>query len=84
MRLVVIVATSLLCRSVAAVTDADRVQIYHDFRTAFDARQYETALPLAEKLVSMTEEQYGSADRAFLRDDAGLSATTASFLASCC
>jgi tetratricopeptide (TPR) repeat protein len=63
MRLVVIVATGLLCRSVAAVTDADRVQVYHDFRTAFDARQYETALPLAEKLVSMTEEQYGSADR---------------------
>jgi tetratricopeptide (TPR) repeat protein len=64
MRLIVIVAIGLLCRSAAAVTDADRVQLYHDFRTVFDARRYEEALPLAAKLVSMTEEQYGSADRA--------------------
>lgn len=75
MRLIVIVAIGLLCRSVTAVTDGDRVLVYHDFRTAFDARQYETALPLAEKLVSMTEEQYGSADRAFLRPLHGLGAT---------
>lgn len=64
MRLLLIVAVGLLCRSVAAVTDADRVQIYHEFRTEFDARQYEMALPLAEKLLAMTEAQYGSADRA--------------------
>ena len=64
MRLRVIVAIGLLWRSAVAVTDADRVQVYHDFRTVFDARRYEEALPLAAKLVSMTEEQYGSADRA--------------------
>ena len=34
MRVVVTVAIGLLCRSVAAVTDADRVQVYHDFRAA--------------------------------------------------
>lgn len=64
MRLIVIVAIGLLCRSVAAVTDADRVQVYHDFRTEFDARRYPEALPLAAMLVSMTDEQYGAADRA--------------------
>lgn len=64
MRLIVLVAIGLLCRSVAAVTDADRVELYHEFRTAFDARQYGEALPLAAKLVAMTEEQYGGADRA--------------------
>src|SRR5260221_6436660 len=64
MRLRVIVAIGLLCRAAAAVTDAERVQVYHDFRTVFDARRYEEALQLAAKLVSMTEEQYGSADRA--------------------
>ena len=75
MRLIVLVAIGLFCRSVAAVTDADRVQVYHDFRTAFDARQYEAALPLAEKLVSMTEEQYGSADRALVNPLSNLATT---------
>jgi tetratricopeptide (TPR) repeat protein len=75
MRLLVIVAIGLLCRSVAAVTDADRVEVYHDFRRAFDARQYGTALPLAEKLVSMTEEQYGSAHRALINPLCNLATT---------
>ncbi|HET9864008.1 MAG TPA: tetratricopeptide repeat protein [Steroidobacteraceae bacterium] len=43
----------------AAVTDADRVAVYKEFRAQFDARQYEAAKPLAEKLVQLTEEQYG-------------------------
>jgi len=43
-----------------AVTDADRVAVYRDFRTQFDARQYDAARPLAEKLVKLTEEQYGA------------------------
>ena len=43
----------------AAVTDADRVAVYKEFRTQFDARQYAAAKPLAEKLVQLTEEQYG-------------------------
>ena len=34
-----------------AVTDSDRVAVYRDFRAQFDARQYEAARPLAEKLV---------------------------------
>jgi TonB family protein len=63
MRVAGIVAIGLLCGSVAAVTDADRVQVYHEFRTEFDARKYSEALPLAEKLVAMTEAQYGPTDR---------------------
>jgi tetratricopeptide (TPR) repeat protein len=63
MRVAGIVAIGLLCGSVAAVTDADRVQVYHEFRTEFDARKYPEALPLAEKLVTLTEEQYGPTDR---------------------
>jgi tetratricopeptide (TPR) repeat protein len=42
-----------------AVTDTDRLAVYRDFRTQYDARQYEAARPLAEKLVQLTEEQYG-------------------------
>jgi TonB family protein len=64
MRVAAIVAIGLLCGSVAAVTDAERVQVYHEFRNEFDARKYPEALPLAEKLVALTEQQYGSADRA--------------------
>jgi len=59
----------------AAVTDAERVEAYHEFRTAFDAHRYNDALPLAEKLVSMTEEQYGSADRALVNPLANLATT---------
>ncbi|HVY82293.1 MAG TPA: tetratricopeptide repeat protein [Steroidobacteraceae bacterium] len=50
-------------QAAAAVTDADRLQVYKEFREAFDARRYAEALPLAEKIVAMTEEQYGSNDR---------------------
>ena len=63
MRVAAIVAIGLLCGSVAAVTDADRVRVYHDFRIEFDAHNYHAALPLAEKLAAMTEEQFGPTDR---------------------
>ena len=63
MRLIVIVAIGLLCRPVAAVTDADRVELYHAFRAQFDMHNYPEAVPLAEKLVALTEEQYGAAAR---------------------
>ena len=43
-----------------AVTDADRVAVYKEFRTQFDAKQYAAAQPLAERLVQLTEEQYGA------------------------
>ncbi len=49
-----------------AVSDADRVQAYKDFRGAFDARNYAAALPLAEQLVSLTEQQLGPADKALI------------------
>ena len=49
----------LLPTPALAVTDADRLAVYKEFRTHFDARQYEAARPLAEKLVQLTEEQYG-------------------------
>jgi len=43
-----------------AVTDADRIAVYKEFRTQFDARNYAAAQPLAERLVAITEEQYGA------------------------
>jgi tetratricopeptide (TPR) repeat protein len=69
------VVALVLASSVAAVTDADRVQVYHDFRTAFDARKYNEAIPLAEKLVAMTEEQYGKSDRALINPLSNLGTT---------
>jgi tetratricopeptide (TPR) repeat protein len=43
-----------------AVTDADRIAVYKEFRTQFDAKQYAAAQPLAERLVQLTEEQFGA------------------------
>jgi tetratricopeptide (TPR) repeat protein len=43
-----------------AATDADRMAVYKEFRAQFDARQFAAAKPLAEKLVQLTEEQYGA------------------------
>lgn len=71
----VLTAAAVLSGSVAAVTDADRVRVYHDFRVVFDARQYEEALPLAQALVSMTEEQYGGADRGLVNPLSNLGTT---------
>ena len=51
---------ALLATPAAAVTDADRMAVYKEFRTQFDSRQYAAAKPLAEKLVQLTEEQYGA------------------------
>jgi tetratricopeptide (TPR) repeat protein len=45
-----------------AVTDADRVAVYRDFLTQYQARKYADAQPLAEKLVALTEEQYSADD----------------------
>jgi tetratricopeptide (TPR) repeat protein len=42
-----------------AVTDIDRQAVYKEFRAQYDTRQYSAAKPLAEKLVQLTEEQYG-------------------------
>ena len=53
-------------QAVAVVTDADRVQLYKEFRALFDAKRYTEALPVAEKIVAMTEEQYGASNRALV------------------
>ncbi len=37
----------------------ERVEANKQFREAFDARRYSDALPLAERVVTLTEEQYG-------------------------
>jgi TonB family protein len=50
----------------AAVTDADRISANQQFRESFDARRYADALPLAEKVVELTEEQYGKDARALV------------------
>jgi len=52
-------ALALPMASAFAVTDADRVAVYREFRAQFDAKQYAAAQPLAERLVQLTEEQYG-------------------------
>ncbi len=43
-----------------AVTDADRIAVYKEFRIQYDAKRYAEAQPLAERLVELTEAQYGS------------------------
>src|SRR6186713_3559433 len=55
----VALALSLTATTALAVTDADRLAVYKEFRMQYDARQYAAARPLAEKLVKLTEEQYG-------------------------
>jgi tetratricopeptide (TPR) repeat protein len=57
---------TLICASLLAatpafsVTDSDRVSVYRDFLTQFNSKQYGAAQPLAEKLVQLTEQQYGA------------------------
>jgi tetratricopeptide (TPR) repeat protein len=57
-------ATAILFSAVPAwaVTDADRVAVYREFMDLYKARKYADAQPLAEKLVALTEEQYGAED----------------------
>ena len=43
-----------------AVSDADRIAVYKEFRVQYDAKKYAEAQPLAERLVELTEAQYGS------------------------
>ena len=47
-----------------AVTDADRIAVYKEFRAQYDAKKYAEAQPLAERLVALTEEQYGAEELA--------------------
>src|SRR5438552_1414393 len=64
-RLPLMVVAALLAPAGAlAVTDADRLAVYRDFRTALDAHHYPHPLPLATKPVELTEEEVGASDRA--------------------
>jgi tetratricopeptide (TPR) repeat protein len=53
------IALVLPAAPAVAVSDADRTSVYKEFRSQYDARRYDAAKPLAEKLVQLTEEQYG-------------------------
>ncbi len=54
-----LLAAALPSAPALAVTDADRLAVYKEFRVQSDSKQYAAAKPLAEKLVQLTEEQYG-------------------------
>ena len=43
-----------------AVSDADRIAVYKEFRAHYDAKKYAEAQPYAVRLVELTEAQYGS------------------------
>lgn len=60
---------------VAAVTDEERAAIYQQFRALFDAGRYQEALPVAEQLVTATEQQYGDQDRALANPLANVGTT---------
>ena len=62
-------------RAAPAVSDADRTQVYQEFRALFDAHRYQEALPVAEHLVSMTEAQYGADNRALVNPLTNLGTT---------
>lgn len=64
-----------LVQTAAAVTDADRAQAYKEFRELFDAHKYEEARSAAEKLVALTEEQYGASDRELVNPLSNLATT---------
>ena len=75
-KLPLLLAAALLAPGAAgAVTDGERFAVYQEFRTAFDAHRYPEALPLAEKLVAMTQEQYGDSDRALINPLSDLGTT---------
>jgi len=75
-KLLLLLAAPMLAPAAAlAVTDAQRVAVYQEFRSAFDARRYPDALPLAEKLVALTEEQYGAGDRELINPLSNLGTT---------
>src|SRR5438477_5659292 len=64
-RLPLMVVAALLAPAGALpVTDAHRLALYRDFRTALDAHPYPGALPLAPKPGELTPEQVGARDRA--------------------
>src|SRR6202140_490568 len=76
LKLPLMLAAAMLAPAAAlAVTDADRVAVYREFRAAFDAHRYPDALPLAEKLVALTQEQYGANARELVNPLSNLGTT---------
>lgn len=73
--LIIVACAAALATPAGAVTDAERTTLYAQFRTLFDAGQFQEALPLAEQLVAATEEQYGPDDRALATPLANLGTT---------
>lgn len=53
-------------RLAAAVTDAERTDVYRAFRVLFDDHRYADAKPVAEQVVAMTAQQYGKDDLALV------------------
>lgn len=49
--------------SAPAATPDERVAVYREFRSAFDARDYAAARAAAEKLVALTEARFGAESR---------------------
>lgn len=41
-------------------TGSERAQAYQQFRASFDARRFEEAIPAAQKVVQLTEQQFGA------------------------
>ncbi len=56
-------------------TDETRIAVYREFRQRFDAGDYQAALPIAENLVSLTQKQFGDADRALVNPLANVGTT---------
>jgi tetratricopeptide (TPR) repeat protein len=57
---IALVIALLFPLAVLAVSDAERIAVYKEFRAEYDAKKYAEAQPLAERLVELTEAQYGS------------------------
>jgi tetratricopeptide (TPR) repeat protein len=72
---VAVLILALAAPLAGAVTDEERVEVYREFREEFDAKHYPEALPIAERLVALTEEQYGAADRALINPLANVGTT---------
>lgn len=72
-------AVALLCATVSstvgAVTDSERVALHAEFRTLFDAAKYAEALPVAERVVALSEEQYGKDARSLVNPLTNLGTT---------
>lgn len=59
-RLVLAGILALQATTALAVSDSERVAVYQEFRAKYDTKQWADAQPLAERLVLLTEQQYGA------------------------